>query len=150
MQLRLCIAVTIIAVIIRHQLSDALHHCQPLPLGALHCLHSMHFIAAASRRHSTHSIAVASLRCHSTHSIQRTALPLPAIATWRTPFPSLNALHRRCQPSPLDALHCRCHSTFPFDALHSTHCIAVASHCHLAHSISVTQRTSSPLPAVAT
>ena len=58
--------------------------------GALHFRHSTHFIAAASRRHSMHSIAVAIRSCHSTHSIQRSALPLPAIATWRTPLPSLN------------------------------------------------------------
>jgi hypothetical protein len=43
---------------------EALHRCrQPSPLDALHC------------------------RRYSTHSIQRTALPLPAIATWRTPLP---------------------------------------------------------------
>ena len=58
--------------------------------GSLHFRHSTHFIAAASRRHSTHSIAVAIRSCHSTHSIQRSALPLPAIATWRTPLPSLD------------------------------------------------------------
>jgi hypothetical protein len=45
-------------------------------------------------------------------------LLLPAIATWRTPLPSLDALHRRCQPSPLEALHCRRHLTLPFDVLH--------------------------------
>ena len=58
--------------------------------GALHFRHSTHFIAAASRRHLMHSIAVAIRICHSTHSIQRSALPLPAIATWRTPLPSLD------------------------------------------------------------
>ena len=60
---------------------------------------------------------------------------------WCTPFPSLDALHCRCKPSPLDALHCRRHSKLPFNALHSTLCIAVASHCYLAHSIAVTRHS---------